>query len=65
MPCIRDQRSSETLARLGGGSVEVSAPAPVVTPEPEPVASSAPPVPAPLTVRPRAPDGLRERLGLR
>lgn len=42
--------------------VTVPAPAPVVAREPE---SAAPPVPAPLVARPLAPDGLRQRFGLK
>lgn len=52
------------LARMGCGSVPVSAP--VVIAEPEPVAVA--PTPAPLPVRAGAPDlpfDMRERLGLR
>ena len=45
-----------------GRSRSAPAPAPVVTPEPEPVA---PPVPEPMAIRPGAPDGLRQRFGLR
>lgn len=52
------------LARMGCGSVPVSAP--VVIAEPEPVAPA--PAPMPLPVRAGAPDlpfDMRERLGLR
>jgi hypothetical protein len=52
------------LARMGCGSVPVSAP--VVIAEPEPMAVA--PMPAPLPVRAGAPDlpfDMRERLGLR
>lgn len=46
------------------GRRAVPAPAPVVTPDPEPVAP-APPVPELPAARPVAPDGLRQRFGLR
>lgn len=58
-------RISAILARMGCGSVPVSAP--VVTAEREPVAPPAP-VPEPLPVRASAPDlpfDLRQRFGLR
>jgi len=51
------------MASMGRGSVVDPVPAPVIAPEPEPVAPA--PVPEPWTTRPRAPDGLRQRFGLR
>lgn len=59
-------RIRAVLARMGCGSVPVSAP--VVIAEPEPVAVAVRPAPVPLPVRAGAPDvpfDMRERLGLR
>lgn len=54
---------SAMLAQLRQRGPSVTVPAPVVIPEPEPIA----PVPVSVAVahRPGAPDGLRQRLGLK